>query len=127
MFDGFDPHLVAHYGEGKIQELLSNKKIIRNKLKIRAAITNAQAFINVQKTYGSFEKFIWQFTDFKTIRNKWKTISEIPASTPESDQMSKELKKLGFNFVGPTICYANMQATGMVNDHTINCFRYAEL
>ncbi len=125
-FDGFDARIVAEYTEEKVQELLKNEKIIRNKLKVRAAITNAQHFLRIQKEYGSFDKYIWQFTKHQTLKNKFKTLDEVPATTDLSDVMSKQLKKNGFKFVGSTICYAFMQATGMVNDHVIDCFRYEE-
>lgn len=123
-FDNFDPNIIVNYSEEKVAELLQNEGIIRNKLKVRAAIKNAKAFLEVQKEYSSFDKYIWSFTNGKTIVNKWKNLSEVPASTPESEAMSKALKKRGFTFVGPTICYAFMQATGMVNDHTTDCFKY---
>ena len=126
-FDKFDFNIVASYKEAKIQSLLKNPGIIRNKLKVRAAVKNAQAFIKVREEYGTFNKYIWQFTDHKTIQNRWRTLKEIPANTPESDVMSKDLKKRGFTFVGTTICYAFMQAIGMVNDHTVGCFRYKQL
>jgi len=123
-FDHFDPEKIACYDENKIQELLSNKGIIRNRRKIESGIQNAKAFIRVQAEFGSFAEFIWQFVDGKPIRNAWQTIAQVPAQTNISIQMSKELKKRGFGFVGPTICYAFMQAVGMVNDHTVDCFRY---
>jgi DNA-3-methyladenine glycosylase I len=126
-FDNFQPDIIAQYTEEKIQELLNDKGIIRNKLKIRAAVTNAQAFLQVQKEFGTFDRYIWQFTDHKTIINQWATNGQIPASTKESDNMSKDLKKRGFKFVGTTICYAFMQAAGMVNDHTTDCFRYSQI
>lgn len=126
-FDNFEAEKIALYGEDKIQELLNNAGIIRNKLKIRSTITNAQIFLDIQKEFGSFDRFIWQFTKGKTIVNKWKDIVEVPVSTPESDAMSKALKKRGFKFVGTTICYAFMQAAGIVNDHMVNCFRYYQL
>jgi DNA-3-methyladenine glycosylase I len=126
-FDHFDPRKVAQYDERKIEELIQNSGIIRNRLKIEAAVRNAAAFLEVQKEFGSFDRFIWQFVEGKPIINRWKNLKEIPAHTPESDAMSKELKKRGFKFVGSTICYAHMQATGMVNDHTIDCFRYREI
>ena len=107
--------------------MMNNKTIIRNQLKIKATISNSKYFLNIQKEFGSFDSFIWQFTDGKTIINKWETTGHIPVSTPESDTMSKELKKRGFKFVGTTICYAFMQAEGMVNDHLISCFRYDDL
>lgn len=126
-FDGFDPEKVAAYTPDKIDELLTNPGIVRNKLKIHAAIENAKAFLNIQKEYRSFKEYIWSFTGGKPIINHWKTISEVPASTPLSDAISKDLKKRGFKFVGSTICYSFMQATGMVMDHTQNCFRYRDL
>ncbi len=126
-FDHFDPQKVACYDEGKIEELMQNSGIIRNRRKIEAAVQNAKVFLEIQEEFGSFDRFIWKFVDGKPIINLWKSYKEIPASTPESDAMSKELKKRGFKFVGSTICYAHMQATGMVNDHTIDCFRYEEI
>ena len=126
-FDNFDPNVIVNYTQEKIDELILNEGIIRNKLKITSAIKNAKAFLEVQKEFGSFDKYIWSFTDGKTIQNSWKDLSEVPASTPLSELMSKDLKKRGFKFVGPTICYAFMQATGMVNDHTRDCFCYKEL
>ncbi|RLD62966.1 MAG: DNA-3-methyladenine glycosylase I [Bacteroidetes bacterium] len=126
-FDNFDPKKVALYNENKIQELLNNAGIIRNKLKVRSSITNARIFLKIQKEYGSFDKYIWQFVDHKPIINKWERIEDVPVSTKESDAMSIDLKKRGFKFVGTTICYAFMQAAGMVNDHTTDCFRYVEI
>lgn len=126
-FDGFDPARVAQYGEEKLIELLNNPGIVRNRLKINAAIQNARAFLKVQEEYGSFDAYIWQFTGGKPIVNTWKTMAELPAETAESRRMSKDLIQRGFRFVGPTICYAHMQATGMVNDHTVDCFRYNEI
>ncbi len=126
-FDGFDPEKVAAYTEDKIDSLLQNPGIIRNRLKIKSAIGNASAFLAIQKEYGSFDKYIWQFTDGKTIINKFEYIESIPATSPESDRMSKDLKKHGFKFCGSTICYAYMQSAGMVNDHTTDCFRYYQL
>jgi len=126
-FDNFDFRKVAKYDEDKIQQLLSDVNIIRNQQKIRAAIHNAGKFLEIQKEFGSFDKYIWQFTDFKTIVNKWTSIDQIPATSPESDTMSIDLKKRGFKFVGSTICYAYMQGAGMVNDHLVECFRYKEL
>jgi len=126
-FDQFDPVKVAAYDERKIQELLQDAGIVRNKLKVRAAVTNAQAFLKVQEEFGSFDKYIWGFVNHRPIINQWKTLREIPAKTPEAEAMSKDLKKRGFKFVGPTICYAFMQAVGMVNDHTMDCFRYHQL
>ncbi len=126
-FDNFDAQKIANYDEEKVQSLLQDIGIIRNKLKVRASISNAKIFLEIQKEFGTFEKYIWQFTDGKTIKNKWKSMDEIPVSTSESDAMSKDLKKRGFKFVGTTICYAFMQAAGMVNDHIVSCFRYGEL
>ncbi len=126
-FDNFDPAKVAQYGPKKIKQLLSNNCIIRNRLKIESAISNARAFLTVQKEFGTFDKYIWQFVSYKPKKNRWEAFEEAPALTPESEAMSKDLKKRGFRFVGPTICYAFMQATGMVNDHTIRCFRYKEI
>ena len=126
-FDHFNPNEIAIYDEKKIEELLNNKGIIRNKLKIRSTITNAQKFLEVQQEFGSFDAYIWKFTGGKTIVNQWKKSSQVPASTPESDAMSNDLKKRGFKFVGTTICYAFMQAAGIVNDHLTHCFRYDEV
>lgn len=126
-FDGFDPTKVARYDERKILALLSDSGIVRNRLKIRGATQNARAFLAIQKEFGSFEVYIWQVVGGQPRRNAWKGLQEIPARTAESDAMSKDLKKRGFTFVGSTICYAFMQAVGMVNDHTVNCFRYKEL
>ena len=126
-FDNFDPHKIAEYDSCKIKELLSNEGIVRNKLKINAAIQNAISFIAVQREFGSFNNYIWRFVGGETKKNKWKTLEEIPAQTPESTAMSADLKKRGFKFVGPTICYAFMQATGLVNDHVVDCFRYKEV
>jgi DNA-3-methyladenine glycosylase I len=126
-FDHFNPEIVARYGEDKHQQLLQDKGIIRNRLKIHAATTNAQAFLTVQEEFGSFDTYIWQFVDGQTIQNAWPTLTDVPAKTPISDVMSKDLKKRGFKFVGSTICYAYMQAAGMVNDHVVDCFRHGEL
>jgi len=126
-FDKFDFNIIATYKESKIKSLLKNPGIIRNKLKVRAAVKNANAFIKVREEFGTFNKYIWQFTEHKTIQNSWKSLKDIPANTETSDLMSKDLKKRGFTFVGSTICYAFMQATGMVNDHTIDCHRFKEL
>jgi DNA-3-methyladenine glycosylase I len=123
-FDNFDARKISRYSETKISKLLANPEIVRNKLKVNGAVTNAKAFLQVQKEFGSFDKYVWQFVQGRPIRNTRKRLSDIPSSTPESDAMSKDLKKRGFTFVGTTICYAFMQATGMVNDHTIACFRY---
>ena len=126
-FDGFDPVKVAGYGDDKVAELLANPGIVRNRLKVAAAIGNARAFLDVQREFGSFDAYIWGFVDGSTVRNTWRSLSDIPAKTPQSEAMSKELRRRGFRFVGPTICYAFMQATGMVNDHTTDCFRYGEI
>jgi DNA-3-methyladenine glycosylase I len=126
-FDGFDPHKVAEYGEDKVAELLANPGIVRNRLKVAAAISNARALLEVQDEFGSFDAYIWRFVDGEPLVNAWQSLSEIPALTPESVAMSKDLLKRGFRFVGPTICYAFMQAVGMVNDHAVDCFRYKEL
>jgi len=126
-FDNFDYQKIASYDENKFDELINDKGIIRNKLKIKATISNAISFIEIQREFGSFSKYIWEFVDHKPINNKWKSLNEIPATTELSDKLSKDLKKRGFKFVGPTVIYAHMQATGMVNDHVIDCFRYNEL
>ncbi|MEK7220700.1 MAG: DNA-3-methyladenine glycosylase I [candidate division NC10 bacterium] len=126
-FDNFDPRVVAEYDRPKVDELLANPGIIRNRLKISAAIQNARAFLAVQKEFGSFDAYIWRFVGERPKRNVWRTLRQIPARTPESDALSKDLSRRGFTFVGPTICYAFMQAVGMVNDHTVKCFRYAEI
>ena len=126
-FSNFDPVKVSRYGDKKIEALLGNKGIIRNRLKITSAINNAKRFLEVQKEFGSFDTYIWQFVDGKPITNRFKSMQEIPATTEVSNAMSKDLKKRGFKFVGPTICYAHMQATGMVNDHVVGCFRYKEI
>ena len=126
-FAKFDIKKIAKFDDKKVQELLSDEKIIRNKLKISGTIENAKAFIGIQKEFGSFDKYIWQFVNNKPKINKWESLSEIPASTWESDVMSKDLKKRGFKFVGTTICYAFMQAAGLVNDHFVSCFRYKEV
>lgn len=123
-FDNFDPEKVALYDEEKVQELIMNEGIIRNRRKIEASIINAKAFLKIKEEFGSFDKYIWQFVGGKPIKNSWNSIAEVPASTKESDEMSKDLKKRGFKFVGSKICYAYMQAVGMVNDHTTDCFRY---
>jgi len=127
VFDNFEPAIVANYNDTKVQALLANPGIVRNRLKIQAAIQNARSFLKVQDQFGSFDTYIWQFVDGKPIQNSWKILQEIPATTKESDAMSKELKKRGFTFVGSTICYAFMQAVGMVNDHTVDCFRWQEV
>ncbi|MBA3900560.1 MAG: DNA-3-methyladenine glycosylase I [Bacteroidetes bacterium] len=126
-FDNFDYKKIAHYPENKIQELLQNEGIIRNRLKVRAAVTNAQEFMKVQKEFGSFSNYIWGFVNGKPIKNKLKSISEAQSTTPLSDKISKDLKKRGFKFMGSTVVYAHMQATGMVNDHLVTCFRHKEV
>jgi|TARA_B110000467_G_C18271805_1_gene452844 DNA-3-methyladenine glycosylase I len=126
-FDQFDYKKVALYDEGKIQELLQDKGIIRNKLKVRSAVSNAIAFMEIQKEFGSFDKYIWGCVNGNPIQNNRKTMSELPATTEISDKLSKDLKKRGFKFVGSTVIYAHMQATGMVNDHVVDCFRYNEV
>ena len=124
---GFDPRKVAGFGGHDVERLLKNAGIVRNRLKITSTITNAQAFLRVQKEFGSFDRYIWQFTGGRPKNNRWRSLKEVPASTPESDAMSKDLKKRGFRFVGTTICYAFMQAVGMVNDHEVGCFRHKPL
>ena len=126
-FDHFNPQKMAAYDQRKVKELLANTGIVRNKLKIEAAIQNARSFLTVQKEFGSFDHYIWQFTGGKTIKNAWETLAQIPAKTDLSTAMSHDLKKRGFKFVGPTICYAFMQAAGMVNDHIVSCFRYNQV
>lgn len=126
-FDNFDYTKISNYNQNKIDELLENAGIIRNRLKIKATITNAQSFIKIQEEFGSFSKYIWQFTDGKPIQNAFKTMSDVPANTLLSDTISKDLKKRGFKFVGSTVIYAHMQATGMVNDHIVGCFRYNQV
>ncbi|HAK46725.1 MAG TPA: DNA-3-methyladenine glycosylase I [Spirochaeta sp.] len=126
-FDNFDVKKVAAYDEEKILSLLKNPGIIRNKLKVRSTVSNARVFIEVQEEFGSFDKYIWKFTGGKTIVHRFKTMSELPVTSPESDAMSKDLKKRGFKFCGSTICYAHMQSIGIVNDHLTSCFRYNEV
>ena len=126
-FDNFDPILIAKYDAQKVAQLLQDPGIVRNKSKITCTISNAQRFLKIQQEYGSFDQYIWQFTDGKTILNQWQELSQVPASSPESDAMSKALRSRGFKFVGSIICYAIMQAAGMVNDHLVSCFRYHEL
>lgn len=125
-FDQFDPEKIARYDEAKIAELLQNPGIIRNRLKVQSAVKNARGYLDIIEKEGSFSDFLWGFVDGKPVQNHWKTMSELPAQTPESQAMSKALKKRGFNFVGPTIVYAFMQAVGMCNDHLTDCFRHAE-
>jgi len=126
-FDNFDVQKIARYTEKDVVRLLGDEGIIRNRLKINGAITNARKFLEVQEQYGSFDRYIWKFVDGKPIVNRFKQLSDLPATSIESDAMSKELKKLGFKFVGSTICYAFMQAAGMVNDHLVDCFRHREV
>lgn len=126
-FDDFNYRKIAAYSEDKISELMGDSGIIRNNLKIRASVANAKAFIEIQNEFGSFSNYIWGFVDHEPIQNSWKNYSDAPASTPLSIAISKDLKKRGFKFVGPTVIYAHMQATGMVNDHEVECFRYLEL
>jgi DNA-3-methyladenine glycosylase I len=126
-FAGFDPEVVARYGQKDIDRLLANPGIVRNRLKIESSIGNARAFLEVQQQHGSFDHYIWDFVDGAPIVNQFKAMTDIPASTPLSETISKDLKKRGFKFVGPTIVYAHMQATGMVNDHLVDCFRWAEV
>ncbi|MFD2725063.1 DNA-3-methyladenine glycosylase I [Hyunsoonleella rubra] len=126
-FDNFDYKKIAKYEQDKIDELLQDTGIIRNKLKVNATVTNAQAFMKIQEEYGSFSKYIWEFVDGKPIKNTLNDWRNAPANTPLSDTISKDLKKRGFKFVGTTVVYAHMQATGMVNDHEVNCFRYEEV
>ncbi|WP_033959873.1 DNA-3-methyladenine glycosylase I [Psychroserpens jangbogonensis] len=126
-FDNFDYKKISKYNQKKIDSLLENEGIIRNKLKVNATITNAHAFMKIQEEYGSFSKYIWDFVDGKPIKNSFKDYRKAPANTPLSDTLSKDLKKRGFKFVGSTVIYAHMQATGMINDHEVNCFRYNEV
>jgi len=126
-FDNFDAQKISQYSGNDVSLLLINSEIIRNKLKINATITNARAFLQVQEQFGSFDHYIWQFVHGRPIQNSWEKMTDIPSGTPESEAMSKDLQKRGFKFVGATICYAFMQAVGMVNDHVVDCFRYEEL
>lgn len=126
-FANFDPSKVAQFDEAKIQELLQDEGIIRNKLKVRSSVTNAQLFLDIQEEFGSFDTYIWEFVGGEPIVNHWKSMKEVPATTKESDALSKDLKKRGFKFTGSTIMYAHMQACGLVMDHTVDCFRYREL
>ncbi|MBX7240507.1 MAG: DNA-3-methyladenine glycosylase I [Bacteroidia bacterium] len=125
-FDNFEPEKVALFDDNRIEALMEDTGIIRNRLKIRATVSNAKAFLRIQSEFGSFDEYIWQFTDHKTIVNEWQNRSEVPAKTELSDRMSKDLTKRGFKFVGTTICYAFMQAAGIVNDHTVDCYRHSE-
>lgn len=126
-FDGFDPEKVARYDGAKVLRLLEDPGIVRNRMKVAAAVANAQAFLAVQQAHGSFDRYIWSFVDHAPIQNAWERLDQLPASTPLAERVSKDLKSLGFRFVGPTIVYAHMQATGMVNDHLVSCYRWREL
>ncbi len=126
-FDNFDAKKIVKYDQKKFDELLNNPGIIRNKLKVNSVVTNAKAFLEVKKEFGSFDKYLWQFSDYKRIQNKFKSLKEVPAKTPLAEEISKDLKKREFKFVGPTIIYAFMQAIGMVNDHLVDCFRHKEV
>lgn len=126
-FDQFDPEKIARYDEKKLTELMQNPGIVRNRLKIEAAVKNARGYLDIMEKEGSFSTFLWNFVDGKPIQNKWQTMADLPAQTAVSQAMSKALKKRGFNFVGPTICYAFMQAVGLCNDHLVDCFRYQEI
>ena len=127
LFDGFDPVRVAGYSDKRVEALLQDAGIVRNRLKVRSTVSNARAFLDVQREFGTFDSYLWGFVDGRPIQNKWRSLSEIPASTELSDRLSKDLKKRGFRFVGSTICYAYMQAVGMVNDHEVGCFRHREV
>lgn len=126
-FAGFDPEKVAAFGPQDVERLLTDPGIVRNRLKVESAVANARAFLRVKEEFGSFDTYAWQFVGGETIHNEWRTLAEIPAKTTEAERLSADLKRRGFRFVGPTIMYAHMQATGMVNDHTVDCFRWAEL
>jgi DNA-3-methyladenine glycosylase I len=126
-FSQFDPEKVARYAPGRIDKLAADPGIVRNRLKIAAAVKNARAFVAVQKEFGSFDAYCWQFVNGRPRQNRWSSLRQIPATTPESDAFSRDLKRRGFSFVGPTVIYAHMQAVGMVNDHTIDCFRYRDV
>ncbi|MGD8697669.1 MAG: DNA-3-methyladenine glycosylase I [Gemmatimonadales bacterium] len=126
-FDDFDARAIARYGQRKVDRLLADPGIVRNKAKVAAAIQNARAFLKVQEEFGSFDAYIWSFVDGRPIKNAWQSLRQLPAQTPESQAMSKDLLRRGFKFVGPTICYAFMQAVGMVNDHVVDCFRYDQV
>jgi len=127
LYDGFDPELVARYDDAKVAELLADPAIVRNRAKVAASIGNARAFLEVQAEFGSFSDYIWRFTDGVPIQNAWRTLADLPVKTPLAETISRDLKRRGFKFVGPTIVYAHMQATGMVNDHLVSCFRHAEV
>lgn len=123
--DGFDPVRVARYGEERIAALMQDPGLVRNRLKLRAAVTNARAFLEVQGAYGSFDRYLWGFVDGRPLQNRWRCMAQVPDATPVSEALSRDLRQRGFKFVGPVICYALMQAVGMVNDHTLDCFRHA--
>ncbi len=127
VFDRFDAEKIAAYDQEKIEALLNDPGIVRNRLKVQSAVQNARSYLEICREYGDFHSYIWQFVEGRPVINRWKSLQEVPTSTPQSDAMSKDLKKRGFKFVGSTICYAFMQAVGMVNDHTVNCFRYEEI
>ncbi len=126
-YDNFDPDKVANYSEEKINELLQNSGIVRNRRKIEASINNAKMFLNIQKEFGSFDNYIWKFVNYRPVINSWESISDVPATSTLSDEVSKDLKKRGFKFLGSTIIYSHLQATGIINDHIVNCFRYNDL
>ena len=126
-FDGFDPAAVARYDARRVEALLANPAIVRNRLKVQSAVGNARAFLRVQDEHGSFDRYVWRFVDGRPRQNRWRTMADVPAETAESRAMSRDLKRRGFRFVGPTICYAFMQATGLVNDHLVDCFRRGHL
>jgi DNA-3-methyladenine glycosylase I len=126
-FCQFDPLAVSRFSEKDVEKLMRNEGLVRNRLKFRSAIENARRFLEVQEEFGSFDRYIWQFVEGKVIQNAWKELSQVPSTSPQSDAMSKDLKRRGFKFVGSTICYAHMQSTGMVNDHLVSCFRYPAL
>ena len=126
-FDNYDVDRIARYDDAKITQLLQNPEIVRNRLKVNSAVTNAQAYLSVQQEFGSLDSYLWGFVGNQTLKNAWKSDSEVPAKTPEAEAMSKDLIRRGFKFVGPTICYAIMQAAGMVNDHMVDCFRYHQV
>lgn len=126
-YDNFDPDKVANYSEEKINELLQNSGIVRNRRKIEASINNAKMFLNIQREFGSFDNYIWKFVNYRPVINSWESISDVPATSTLSDEVSKDLKKRGFKFLGSTIIYSHLQATGIINDHIVNCFRYNDL
>ena len=127
VFQGFDPEHVAGYGRQEVERLMQDAGLVRNRLKLESAVRNARAFLDVQARHGSFDAFLWDYVDGRPVQNRWRSHAEVPARTPVSDRLARDLKRLGFGFVGSTICYAYMQAVGMVNDHTLDCFRHPEL